>query len=114
MWDWNKENKEKYRGYRYETASFALRQVVPEDAPALLRCYGDAEAVALMNGDNCSRGFYCATLADMESYIHIWQGEGYARPAVIDKHTWEVIGTLEIFGGEAGVLRVDLRRDYER
>ncbi|MCI8921504.1 MAG: GNAT family N-acetyltransferase [Acutalibacter sp.] len=114
MWDWNKENKEKYRGYRYETASFALRQVVPEDAPALLRCYGDAEAVALMNGDNCSRGFYCATLADMESYIRIWQGEGYARPAVIDKQTGEVIGTLEIFGGEAGVLRVDLRRDYER
>ncbi len=114
MWDWNKENKEKYRGYRYETANFMLRQVGPEDAPALLQCYGDAEAVALMNGDNCGRGFYCATLADMESYIRIWQGEGYARPAVIDKHTGEVIGTLEIFGGEAGVLRVDLRRDYER
>lgn len=114
MWDWNKENVEKYRGYRYETGRFVLRQAVPEDAPALLRCYGDPKAVALMNEDNCGRGFLCATLEEMESYIRIWQGEGYARPAVVDKQSGEAVGTLEIFGGEAGVLRVDLRADYER
>lgn len=94
--------------YRYETEHFLLRQATLEDAPALLKCYGDPAAVALMNDDNCSRGFYCQTLADMETYIRIWQSEDYARPAVLDKETGEPIGTLEIFGGETGVLRVDL------
>ena len=103
-----------YRGYRYETDSFVLRQATQEDAPALLKCYSDPAAVALMNDDNCSRGFLCRTLEDMQAYIGIWQSAGYARPAVIDKTTGEPVGTLEIFGGEAGVLRVDLRADYER
>ena len=102
------------RDYSYESENFLLRQVKKEDAPQLLRCYSDTAAVALMNDDNCRRGFLCNTLEDMESYIDIWQGENYARPAVIDKRTGEAVGTLEIFGGETGVLRVDLRTDYER
>lgn len=102
------------RDYSYESENFLLRQVKKEDAPQLLRCYSDTAAVALMNDDNCRRGFLCNTLEDMESYIDIWQGEDYARPAVIDKRTGEAVGTLEIFGGETGVLRVDLRTDYER
>ena len=83
----------------------AEAQVKKEDAPQLLRCYSDTAAVALMNDDNCRRGFLCNTLEDMESYIDIWQGEDYARPAVIDKRTGEAVGTLEIFGGETSVLR---------
>ena len=59
------------RGYQYETVSFLLRQVSPEDAPALLRCYSDPRAVALMNDDNCLRGFLCETLEDMQAYISI-------------------------------------------
>ena len=105
---------EKNRGYRYETEHFLLRQTTVEDAPALLKCYSDPAAVQLMNDDNCSRGFLCGTLEDMEAYIRIWQGEGYARPAIIDKQSGEPVGTLEIFGGETGVLRVDLRREYEQ
>lgn len=103
-----------YRNYRYETERFLLRQVQEEDAPALLRCYSDPAAVERMNADNCLRGFLCETLEDLLAYIRIWQGEDYARPAVIDKSTGEPVGTLEIFGGETGVLRVDLRSDYER
>lgn len=102
------------KDYCYETENFLLRQVKKGDAPQLLRCYSDPEAVALMNDDNCSRGFLCGTLEDLETYIDIWQSEDYARPAVIDKRTGEAVGTLEIFGGDTGVLRVDLRRDYER
>ncbi len=102
--------------YRYETPRFILRQVVREDAPALLKCYSDPAAVALMNDDNCVGGFLFQTLEEMEQAIHFWNHDvfEYARPAVIDKQTGEPIGTLEVFGGETGVLRVDLRADYER
>ncbi len=102
-----------YRDYQYETEHFLLRQVREEDAPALMACYADPAAVARMNADNCLRGFLCRTEEDLRAYIAIWQSEDYARPAVIDKATGQVIGTLEIFGGETGVLRVDLRSDYE-
>lgn len=104
------------KDYRYETENFLLRQVKKEDAPDLLRCYSDPAAVALMNDDNCTGGFLFETLEQMESAIYFWNNDvsQYARPAVIAKRTGEAVGTLEIFGGETGVLRVDLRRDYER
>lgn len=102
------------KNYTYETEHFLLRQVALADAPALMGCYGDPAAVALMNADNCGRGFYCAAVEDLETYIQIWQGEDYARPAVVDKSTGEAVGTLEIFSAEAGVLRVDLPTAYER
>ncbi|WP_330558172.1 DUF3795 domain-containing protein [Acutalibacter sp. 1XD8-33] len=102
--------------YRYETEHFLLRQVKKEDAPELLRCYSDPAAVALMNDDNCVGGFLFRSLEEMETAIHFWNNDvfQYARPAVIDKRTGEAVGTLEIFGGETGVLRVDLRSEYER
>lgn len=104
------------KDYVYETEHFMLRQVRKEDAPALLRCYSDPKAVELMNDDNCVGGFLFTTVEEIERAIHFWNHDpcGYARPAVIDKSTGEPVGTLEVFGGEAGVLRVDLRRDYER
>ncbi len=101
------------RNYRYETEHFILRQVRSEDAPALMACYSDPEAVARMNDDNCLRGFLCQTEEDLRAYIAVWQSEDYARPAVIDKSTGEAVGTLEIFGGGIGVLRVDLPTRYE-
>ena len=102
------------RDYSYESENFLLRQVKKEDAPQLLRCYSDTAAVALMNDDNCLRGFLCETLEDMQAYISIWGQEDYARPAVIHKGTGQPVGTLEVFGGETGVLRVDLRTDCEQ
>ncbi len=101
------------KDYLYETKRFLLRQVREEDAPALLKCYSDPAAVSRMNADNCLRGFLCESLEDLLAYIRIWQSEDYARPAVIHKETGQPVGTLEIFGGETGVLRVDLRADYE-
>lgn len=102
------------RDYHYETQRFFLRQVQAEDAPALLCCYSDPEAVARMNADNCLRGFLCRNVEELQSYLAIWQSEDYARPAVIDKSTGMPVGTLEIFGGETGVLRVDLCSEYEK
>lgn len=51
----------------------------------------------------------------MRSAIYYWNHDifEYARPAVIDKNTGVPVGTLEIFGGETGVLRVDLQSAYE-
>lgn len=108
-----------HKDYRYETEHFLLRQVQEEDAPALLKCYSNPDAVALMNDDNCTGGFLFHTVEEMREAIYYWNHDvfEYARPAVIDKATAEPIGTLEIFGAEnggAGVLRVDLRSDYER
>lgn len=112
------ETNERHQNYRYETEHFTLRQVREEDAPALLRCYSDPGAVALMNDDNCVGGFLFTGLNQMREAIHYWNHDifEYARPAVIDKSTGEPIGTLEVFGAEkggSGVLRVDLRGDYE-
>ncbi len=45
------------REYQYETKRFLLRQVKKADAPALLKCYADPAAMALMNEDNCTGGF---------------------------------------------------------
>ncbi len=105
---------EMYRNYRYETDRFILRQVTREDAPELLKCYGDPAAVARMNDDNCVSGFLFQSLGEMENAIRFWNGDDYARPAVLDKQTGAPIGTLEIFGGEMGVLRVDLQSAWER
>ncbi len=73
--------------YRYETPRFLLRQVRREDAPALLACYSDPAAVALMNADNCTGGFLFQTLGEMEQAIQFWNRDvcGYARPAGIPR-----------------------------
>lgn len=100
------------KDYRYETENFTLRQVKKEDAPDLLRCYSDPEAVALMNDDNCVGGFLFESLEQTEQAIHFWNNDvsQYARPAVIDKRTGRAVGTLEVFGGETGVLRLDFTK----
>lgn len=107
-----------YKEYRYESENFLLRQVRREDAPDLLRCYSDPAAVALMNDDNCGMGFLCGTVDDMLVHIGYWNEEYstrmYIRPAIVDKHSGQVLGTMEVFSGSPGVLRLDLRSDQER
>ena len=53
----------------------------------------------------------------MEQCIKYWLEEYkkkyYVRFAVIPKSNGEAVGTVEIFGGEAGVLRIDLAREYD-
>lgn len=106
-----------YVRYQYESEHFLLRQVVLEDAPDLLDCYSDPAAVALMNDDNCNKGFLCPTLQDMQQYIGYWTEEYrnrmYIRPVIVHKESGQVLGTMEAFGGEPGILRLDLRADWE-
>ena len=56
--------------------------------------------------------FYYSTVSEMEDCIKFWleeyQNQYYVRFSVINKADRKAIGTVEIFGGEAGVLRIDL------
>ena len=100
----------------YETESFLLRQVKLEDAQDLLACYADKENVSKLNADCCTSDFYYTTLEQMEECIRFWLREYekhyYVRFAIVPKAVGRAIGTVEIFGGEAGVLRIDLAAEY--
>ncbi len=102
----------------YETASFCLRLVRLEDAPALLKCYSDRKVVARLNADSCTNDFYYTTLEEMTACIRFWlmeyENEQYVRFAILPKAGGGPVGTMEIFGGETGVLRIDLAADYDR
>ena len=54
----------------------------------------------------------------MESCIALWLQEyrkkSYVRFAIVDKTKNTAIGTIEIFGGEYGVLRIDICPAYEK
>ena len=101
----------------YETESFVLRLVTLEDAEALLKCYSDKDMVLKMNSDYCTSDFFYTTKEEMEQCIKFWleeyEKQYYVRFAVIPKSENKAVGTVEIFSGEAGVLRIDLAKEYE-
>jgi ribosomal-protein-alanine N-acetyltransferase len=102
----------------YETDHFSLRLVKEEDAADLLACYSDRAAVAVMNSDNCTSDFYYASLAEMQGCIRMWLGEyahgAYVRFSIVEKASAKAVGTVEVFGGECGVLRIDIVPALER
>ena len=99
----------------YETPSFFLRLVRPDDAEALMACYGDPEVIPRLNADNCWGDFYCATLQDMENCIRAWLEEYrqrcYIRFAIVRRDTAVPIGTVEVCGE---LLRLDLAAAYDK
>lgn len=101
----------------YETGSFILRLVEPSDADCLLVCYSDPVAVARMNTDQCTSNFYYTTREQMKECIDFWLKEykrkAYVRFSIIPKLTEHAVGTIEIFGGDSGVLRIDIASEYE-
>jgi len=109
----------------FENDKFLLRLISPEDPDDLLKVYSDADAVPFFNSDNCNGDdFYYKTLERMKQAVHFWifsYNERYfVRWAIIDKETTEAVGTIELFHRDAdeyfyecGLLRLDLRSDYE-
>lgn len=109
-----------------ENDYFLLRYIREEDAEDLLKVYSDKKAVLLFNSDNCNGDiFYYTTLERMKKQIRFWDDEYnkeyYVRWSIIDKKTSSVIGTIELFNRKAndffnncGLLRLDLRSDYEK
>ncbi len=100
-----------------ETPHFVLRLIRQEDSDALFACYHDEKAVAVMNDDNCDFGFYVDTREQMAQTVFYWldfyKQRGFIRFAIVTKETGETVGTVEGFGGETGVLRVDISSSYE-
>lgn len=102
-----------------------LRLVRLEDTADLLKCYSDPKAQQLFNADNCTNSFEYATMEEMRQAIEFWLDEYrrgyYVRFAIVDRLSDQAVGTIEMFTRtakgdtlEIGVLRIDLRSDFER
>ena len=108
-----------------ESEKFLLREIEGGDAKDLLKVYSDKDAVPLFNSDNCMNDFYYTSIEEMKDTIAFWkreyQSRYYVRWAIIDKNANCAIGTIELFNRKAkdyfnncGLLRLDLRSDYEK
>lgn len=110
----------------YENEKYCLRLVEASDAADLLLVYSDEKALPYFNSDNCSGDFHCTLLEQVQGMIGAWlweyQGKGFVRWTIIDKTIHHAIGTIELFNRSSeedyfdncGILRLDLRSDYER
>lgn len=109
----------------YKKELITLKQTSIEDGEELLKCYSDERAVMFFNSDNCDGDdFHYTTLERMKKAIDFWRfsykNRYFVRWTVILNDTNEKIGTIEMFHRTAkdefnhyGVLRIDLRSDYE-
>jgi len=101
----------------FETQHFALRLVSETDAEDLLVCYSDPKAQALFNTDNFAHTCSFHTVEEMANCIRFWLMEyaqgAYVRFSIVDKSIQKAVGTIEMFGTELGVLRIDIASDYE-
>jgi RimJ/RimL family protein N-acetyltransferase len=109
----------------YKKKSITLIRTNMEDAEDLLKCYSDEKAVPFFNSDNCHGDtFHYTTTERMRQAIEFWdfsyKNKYFVRWTVILNDTNEKIGTIEMFHRLAedefnhyGVLRIDLRNDYE-
>ena len=107
-----------------ESENFLLRQTCMEDCADLLKVYSDPAAWPIFNSDNCTGDFHMTRLEDMENCVRFWSYEYtqryYVRWSIFDKRTDHVVGTVELFNrttqdfyNNVGILRLDLRSDYE-
>jgi len=108
-----------------EDERYQLRLVSQEDRADLLKVYSDEKAVPLFNSDNCHGDeFHYTTMERMQSAIDFWlfsyEKRYFVRWSIVDKLSSEAIGTIELFNRQAedfftdcGILRLDLRSDYE-
>lgn len=106
------------------SANFLLRQTGLDDCAGLLKVYSDPAAWPIFNSDNCTGDFRITKQEDMENCIRFWLYEYtqryYVRWSIIDQSVKLPIGTVELFRRTAqdffnnvGLLRLDLRSDYE-
>ena len=110
---------------KFENDKYLLRLISKDDISDLFKVYSDVKAVPFFNGDNCNGDdFYYKTIERMKQAVDFWifsYNERYfVRWSIIDKNKNEVVGTIELFHREAdehfyecGLLRLDLRSDYE-
>ncbi len=109
-----------------ESERFQLRLIRDEDCDDLLKVYSDKNALPFFNSDNCDGdNFYYATRERMAEATGFWKmaydNGWFARLSIVDKAASCVIGTVEAClrvsedaFNNMGILRVDVRSDYER
>lgn len=102
----------------YESQGFVLRLVSVNDAKDLLACYSDSTAQQFFNDDNCNFGYENVdTLEKMQDNIKLWidsyRNRNFTRFSIVHKLTNKPVGTIEIFSGKHGVLRIDIMPEYE-
>ena len=109
-----------------EDSQYLLRLVKTDDVNDLLEVYSDKNALPFFNSDNCDGDdFYYPDKEKMEAAVGFWvqayENKWFVRWAIVDKTASKVIGTIEMFHRTAdddfddvGVLRLDVRSDYER
>jgi len=105
---------------------FKIREVYNDDCKDLLKVYSDLFALPFFNSDNCDGdNFYYNTEEKMRSVLDFWKyaydNRWFARIAIVEKKSNEVIGTYEICTrvsddefNHMGILRLDVRSDYEK
>lgn len=109
-----------------ENGTFLLRAVEKEDCGDLWRVYSDKNALPFFNSDNCDGdNFYYETEERMAQALGFWklsfENGWFVRLSIVDKAILRVIGTVELClrasedaFNNMGILRVDVRSDYER
>src|SRR5574344_1359742 len=110
-----------------ENDSFIVRLIDEKDANDLWSVYSDKFALPFFNSDNCNgSNFYCAKKEYIMSAIKFWlqeyhENRGFVRFSIIDKKADRAIGTIEMyhrkssdFYNDCGLLRIDVRSDYEK
>lgn len=110
----------------YETEHFMIRKLEREDSEELFSCYSDREAARFFNGDCCGDDFYYTDKEKFRECVEFWlsryEEQDFVRWSIQDKKTQELVGTIEVCpslkyavdGKRMGILRIDLRSDYER
>lgn len=97
---------------------FLLRPVAEGDCGDLLKVYSDAASVPFFNGDNCNGDdFHYTTGERMLEAIRFWiwsyENGWFVRWSIVEKAAASAVGTIELCGSDRGILRLDLRSDYE-
>jgi hypothetical protein len=110
----------------FENEEYRIRFISISDCGDLLLVYSDEKAVPFFNSDNCGDDdFHYITIERMRQAINFWQFEyerrGFVRWSILDKSISAAIGTIELFHRDSndfftdcGLLRLDLRSDYEK
>lgn len=101
-----------------ENERFLLRPVTEADCADLLKVYSDPAAVPFFNGDNCNGDdFHYTSFERMLEAIRFWRWSydngWFVRWSIVEKAADSTVGTVELCGTDRGILRLDLRSDYE-
>ena len=109
-----------------ENERFIIRFFQDADCDDLLKVYSDKNALPFFNSDNCDGdNFYYSTKEKMAEALEFWhmsyEKGWFVRMSIVDKAVNSVIGTVELCVrvsddefNNMGILRVDVRSDYER